>query len=391
MRRIVRSILAALFAIHGLIHVIGVAEGFGWAEVSQLTEPISAAMGAAWLAAAVAVVAAATLLARRVRWWWAVGGVAAIASQAVIVTSWSDAKAGSLANVLLVLAAAHGLAAEGPRSLRARYRRRADVALAGWHGPSAPLVTERDLAHLPPPVAAYLVACGAVGRPHVRGFRARIHGRIRGDTDKAWMPFVGEQVNTFGPSPTRLFAMDATMLGLPVDVLHEYVGPAATMEVRLMSAITMVDARGPAMDQSETVTLLNDLCVLAPAAIVDAPITWTAVDDHHAEAVFSNGQHTIAAMLTFNDDHELVDFVSDDRLRSSPDGTTFTPQRWSTPIAGYRSFGGRRLGAHGTGRWRAGDEGADVDYLELVVDDIAYDESAAPVAVRAAVLTASQV
>jgi hypothetical protein len=127
------------------------------------------------------------------------------------------------------------------------------------------------------------------------------------------------------------------------------------------------------MDQAETVTLLNDLCVLAPAALVDAPIDWTPIDDHHARATFTNAGHTVTAVLTFNDEHELVDFVSDDRLVASPDGRTFAPQRWSTPITDYRSFDGRRIGAFGRARWHPADAPG-FDYLEFHADHISYLE-----------------
>jgi hypothetical protein len=123
----------------------------------------------------------------------------------------------------------------------------------------------------------------------------------------------GEQTYTFGPSPIRVFFMEATMKRLPTDVLHAYVGPTATMQVRVASLKTVIEAHGPEMDRAETVTLLNDLCVLAPAALVDAPIEWTPIDDHQVGATFTNAGHTVSAVLTFNDDHELVDFVSDDR------------------------------------------------------------------------------
>ena len=36
--------------------------------------------------------------------------------------------------------------------------------------------------------------------------------------------------------------------------------------------------------------------------------------------------NSVTADLAFDDNHELVDFTSDDRLRASPDGKTFTPQ-----------------------------------------------------------------
>jgi membrane protein implicated in regulation of membrane protease activity len=356
---------------------MGAAEGFGWADLSQLTEPISTSMGVAWLVVAIVVVSAGVMILAGIHGWWLVSAIAALASQAVIVTSWADASAGTAANVLLALAAVYGFRAHGPTSFRARCRRLADatvVAVQRADRPGGEVVTEDDLLHLPAPVAGYVRAGGAVGRPRVVGFRAAISGRIRSGPGEAWMPWTGAQVNTFGPEPSRVFFMDATMKGIPTDVLHVFVGPTATMQVRLASLVPIVDARGPKMDQAETVTLLNDLCILAPAALVDAPVDWTPIDDRHARARFTNAGHTVEAVLTFNDDHELVDFVSDDRFVSSRDGRTFTPQRWSTPITEYRSINGRRAGVAGTGRWHPPDAPS-FDYLEFHADHISYIES----------------
>ena len=36
------------------------------------------------------------------------------------------------------------------------------------------------------------------------------------------MTFTGEQFNAYGTSPQRFFYLDATMFGLPVDVLHVF-------------------------------------------------------------------------------------------------------------------------------------------------------------------------
>ena len=232
---------------------------------------------------------------------------------------------------------------------------------------------ESDLAHLPEPVATFVRRSGALGKPRVTNFHAYIHGRIRAGADKAWMSFTGEQVNTYGPEPSRLFFMDATMFGLPVDVLHAFVGPSATMRVKACSLVPMVNARGPALDRAESVTLLNDLCVLAPAALIDAPITWQPVDAHHVRALFTNGAHTVTAELVFNDDFDLVDFVSDDRQRASLDGKKLTPVRWSTPVRDYRMLDSRRVSIKGEARWDAPDPEGEFAYLEFNLDSITYN------------------
>lgn len=377
MRAVLRRVVGLIVVVHGLIHLMGALKGFGWADMPQLTEPISAPMGVAWLAAATVVVAAGVMLLVRYRESWMLAAVAVVGSQAVIVTSWADAKAGTLANVLLAVAAVHGYRAHGPTSFRAQFDRLVTDTVAEalqTGGAGGTLVTEDDLARLPAPVAGYVRAMGAVGRPHVVGFRAAIGGRIRAGADQPWMPWTGMQVNTFGTSPSRVFFMDATMKGLPTDVLHAYVGPAATMRVRIASLITIVDAHGPEMNQAETVTLLNDLCVLAPAALVDAPIEWVTIDPHHVRATFTNAGNTVSAVLEFDDADRLVDFVSDDRFVSSRDGRTFTRQRWSTPIAGYRTLAGRGVGTEGRGRWHPTDAPS-FDYLEFHAHSITYLEA----------------
>jgi len=47
--------------VHGFIHLLGAAKGLGWAEETQLVEPISTGLGVAWLAAAVVTIAAGVL------------------------------------------------------------------------------------------------------------------------------------------------------------------------------------------------------------------------------------------------------------------------------------------------------------------------------------------
>jgi hypothetical protein len=373
MSNIPRFIVVVLLTGHGLIHLLGAAKGFGWAEVTQLSQPIGPAVGVLWLVAAVLVLAAAALLAAGTpTWWWALAGAAALASQLAIATSWGDAKAGTVINVLLVLGAAYGFASVGPTSYHAQWQHRAARALAEVE-PNAPDVTEADLSVLPEPLAAYVRRSGAVGKAKVTSLRADFHGRIRGGPDAAWMPFTGKQVNTYGPKSSRSFIIVATRLGLPVTVLHLYEHATATMRGKLLSVATVVDAAGPEMDRSETVTVFNDLVVLAPGAIIDAPVDWTAVDADHVRGVYTTGNQSVAAILTFNAQHDLVDFTSHDRSRASADGTSFTSQDWSTPLAATRLAGGHRIPTIGEARWDApAPEGA-FTYLEFHLDDIHYN------------------
>ena len=371
-----RRFLVAVLAGHGLLHLLGVTKGFGWADVSQLTEPIGVVGGVIWLVATALVLTTAALLAVGAStWWWAIALGAAAISQIAITFSWHDARAGTIVNLILVLAAGYGFAAEGPRSFHAHYRASATHALADVD-PSPAVVDEADLVDLPLSLAAYIRRSGAVGQPRVVSFHADFHGRIRSGPDTAWMPFTGQQVNTYGPRPQRIFLMDATRSGLRVTVLHEFADTTATMRVKLLSLFTVVDASGPEMDRGETVTVFNDLVVMAPGAIADAPATWEAIDPLHVRGTFTDGDQTVSAVLTFNAEHDLVDFVSDDRTRASADGKTFTQRRWSTPLTGHHDIDGRWVFTVGEGVWHARQAEGSFTYLEFKLDAITYNVGA---------------
>jgi hypothetical protein len=302
-----------------------------------------------------------------------VGAVSLVVSQLVILTSWNDAKAGTAANVVLLVTVGYAFASQGPTSFRAEYRRATVVTLSRSVPDARTVVTEADLAHLPAPVAEYVRRSGAVGQPRVSSFRAEFHGRIRSDENGPWMTFSGEQVSTYGHEVSRVFAMDAAMYGLPVDVLHVFIGPAATMRVKLCSVLPLVNAAGPEMNRGETVTLFNDLCVLAPAALVDAPVVWQALDDTHARGTFTSGANTVSADVTFDGEGDLIDFVSDDRLQASRDGSAFTPRRWSTPVGDYSTIDGRRVATCGEARWHPSEPQSSYSYLEFNLDHITYN------------------
>jgi hypothetical protein len=142
---------------------------------------------------------------------------------------------------------------------------------------------------------------------------------------------------------------------------------------KLLSLVTIVNAAGPDMNRAETVTMFNDLVVMAPGAIPFAAVEWAYVDDDTVRGTFTKGGDSVAADLTFNDAFELTNFVSDDRLRASPDGKSFTRQRWNTPMTEYRQVGARKLAVAGDAQWYGPDPEGHFTYLEFKVDDITYN------------------
>ena len=365
-------VFAALLVVHGLIHLLGFVKAFELAELPQLTHPVSPALGIMWLLATLLYLTAAAALFVWPRGWWVIGACAVAVSTIAIGTAWSDARFGTLGNVIAATGVVFGFLAQGPISLRAAYDRDVTRALARV-APATPL-EEAELARLPPPVQRYLRASGVVGQPRVRNFHVRMHGRIRSGPDARWMPLTAEQYSV-ADEPARFFYLNASMLTVPVQGYHRYVGASASMAVKAAALVPVARAAGPEMSRSETVTLFNDMCVMAPATLIDRAIVWEPIDARTARAAFTHGGYTIRAELTFNDAGELTNFSSADRSQTSPDGRSMRRVAWSTPLGDYRAFGPVRLASRGEGRWHEAERA--YTYIELTLDDVQYNVTAA--------------
>ncbi|HEY6951193.1 MAG TPA: DUF6544 family protein [Bacteroidota bacterium] len=362
-----RYFLFVVTTVHGLIHLLGFVKAFGLAEGSQLTHGISKTAGVMWLIAGFFYIVAAVLYILHVDSWWIPAVPALLISQTLIFMSWGDAKFGTIATVIILVAVVIAIADALPGSFHNLYT--ADVRKGLDRIGDMPLVTEDDIRQLPDPVRKYLRYTGAIGKPALRNFRARFAGQFRNGLEGRWMNFTSQQYNFFDV-PTRLFFMEAHTFGVPLAGFHRYVDSSATMQIRAASLFTVVDARGPIMTKGETVTLFNDMCVMAPASLIDKAIRWEPVDSLNAKATFSNHGYTIAAILSFNSDGALTDFSSNDRSMSA-DGVTFTNYRWSTPMKNYIDVGGRKIASYGETIWHT-PEGEFV-YGKFHLADIEYN------------------
>lgn len=215
------------------------------------------------------------------------------------------------------------------------------------------IITEQDIQHLPDPIQKYLRITGAIGKEKIHNVRLEFTGGFKTAPNRKYAEFTSVQYN-FYDYPKRFFYMKMPIMGLPFDGLHVYKNEKASMKIRMASVFTVVDAKGEKMDQGETVTVFNDMCLMAPSALIDAEVKWQTIDPLTVKAVYTNGEITISATLYFNESGELTNFISTDRFMSS-DGKTYLNYPWSTPAKNYQDFDGRKVPAYGETIWHMPD------------------------------------
>ncbi len=362
MRRLLSLFFIAIVLVHGFIHALGFLKAFDLAEVNELTQEIGRPFGLLWLVAAPVLVVTAVAFGLKKRWWWAAAIVAVLLSQILIFTAWQDARFGSIPNLIILVVA---LLQSGSVRFEGRYRQ--DVRSALARAPSRPVetITETDIETLPYPVQRYLRYVGAVGKPKVVSMYADITGEMR-QKGGAFFPVTAEQHNFFD-RPTRLFFMKGRMFGLAVPGYHRYQDKRAVMDVRLFGLFPVMRVVGDVAFEADTVTLFNDMCLMAPATLIDKRITWQAIDDMTVKATFTNQSVAVSALLYFNSDGQLVNFISEDRW----DVADMRQYPFSTPVSQYRNLNGYNLPTYGELIWHYPD--GDFVYGRLEIKNVLYN------------------
>jgi hypothetical protein len=338
----IRVVFFILLLIHGLIHLMGFAKAFGYGNITQLTKDISKPAGACWLIAAMAFIAAAIIFLLNKESWPVIVFFAVILSQLLIVAVWKDAKFGTIANLILLAVA---VATWGSHHFEATFIKDVKKHIQEAASLQVEVLKEQDIQLLPLPVQKYLRYSGVLHQPKVKNVRIAFDGEMRGK-GKDWFTFQSVQYNFFD-DPARLFFMKATMAGINVPGYHDYQQATARMNVKLFGLIPVMKAGGPAMNKAETVTLFNDMCLMAPATLIDKRIEWETIDSLSARAVFTNGVNKITAILYFNQQGQLINFISDDRFEIN----AMKQYRFSTPVKDYRLMNGRNCMKYGEAVW----------------------------------------
>lgn len=336
-----KYLVGLLMLTHALLHFLGFVKAFQLAEISQLSHSISKPLGMLWALAALLFIAAFILFIQNHNWWFAPAILAVILSQILIIIYWKDARFGTIANGLILMLAIIHLAA-----WRFENHYNNDVLTAIKATPfNASIITQKDLDSLPPVVQKYLNYVGVIGKPKIKNMKILFEGEMR-EKGKDWFKFTSEQHNFFD-TPTRLFFMKAKVKGLPTTGYHAYGKEGASMLIKLVSLLPVVDLNMPEMYPTETVTYFNDLCLFAPAALIDKRIKWELLDDLSVKATFTNNETSISAILYFNKSGQLIDFISNNRYSVSE----MKKFPFSTPTKNYKNIKGYNLPTYGEAVW----------------------------------------
>lgn len=183
-----------IITLHALIHLLGFLKVYGFAEINQLTQPISKLFGVLWLFALLLLLAADIQFILDSDLWWAVGIVGAILSQILIIVFWQDAKFGTIPNIIILLVA---IVAFADWSFNRDVKNEIVEMFARNSIDKKEILSEDMIIHLPPIVQRWLKNSGCVGKEMIHTVRLKQRGemKMKPEQDK-WYEANAEQYFT---------------------------------------------------------------------------------------------------------------------------------------------------------------------------------------------------
>lgn len=199
------------------------------------------------------------------------------------------------------------------------------------------LITEEEIAVLPPIVQKYFYYSQVIGQPRPQSFGFFARGRLRDSSTSNWMNVESRQYNRLN-SLARVYYIE--VLGIPMKGIDSMIEGRGRMEIQLLGFLKVADAQGSEMDEAGLTTFLNDL-VFCPSAYFSVPVQWEQIGENQAQLSLENQGIVVSALLTFSQEGSLINWESSNRYASIKDD--YLPDHWSTHYYEYTMLQGMMI------------------------------------------------
>jgi len=229
------------------------------------------------------------------------------------------------------------------------------------------VVTEGDLASLPDTVQRYLRYTGVVGQEKINTVRLKQNGVLRQTPEDSWKGI--SAVEYFSINPPAFVWMGQMAAG-PFSIISardSYLNEHGRMYIKMLGIKTMGNVQGEEMDYSSLVRYLNEM-MWFPTAFLNDNIHWEAINENSARVTIVNGNDSASAILYFDDQGAITNFVGD---RYHEVNGTYVKDTWETPMTDYREFNRLRLPVKGEAVWKM--SSGDFSYIKLEITDLEYN------------------
>ena len=363
-----KIVFSVIVFLHGLLHLLGFVKGFGFNEVKQLILPINKSMAVLWLTTAIIILIYGISFIMNSKYNWLVGFIVVVLSQILIILFWSDAKFGTLPNIIILVAS---IISFGDYNFQKLIQLEKNHILSHNNISSDKVISENDIIDLPGPVQKWLSHSGVIGKPYISMGKVTQLAKIKMKPDqKDWMTATALQYTTVD-SPAFIWTIDGKMNNLlTFQGRDKFENGKGEMLIKINSIFNVVNEKGDKLNEGTIQRYLGEM-VWFPSLAISPYITWEKIDATSAKATINYKGTKGSGIFYFNSEGDFTKFSS---FRYKDNNADAKRYEWVLSVNDYKIFEGIKIPAKMTATWKL-DEG-DWTWLILEITDLKHNESA---------------
>ncbi|MCS5491657.1 DUF6544 family protein [Algoriphagus limi] len=355
-----KTAIILIAILHGLIHLLGFLKAFKFAQIEQLTAPISPALGWVWLLGTILFLVFAILGFLENPSAGYFGILAVLISQVLIFSVWQDAKFGTIPNIIILITAIQML-------FISNWNQKLEDEKAAFREKTES-VELRKIRELPKPLIKWLNRIGfdetnpmTMAEIHQS---AELKMKPSQDDWKLATAFQLTRVNY----PAFHWEVEMQMLpGIKIFGRDQCLNGKGEMLILLGGIFPIVEEKGEKIDEGSIQRLLGEL-VWIPSLALHPAISWQELDGNSAKASLTIGETIGTGTFFFDENGDFIRFEALRFYENKPESKRFP---WILTVQEYSTFQGIKIPSTMRATWRF--EENDWTWLKLKIENIQYD------------------
>lgn len=362
-----KYILSTIILIHGAIHLMGFVKGFNLANIENLNSDIPKPAALLWLVVFLLFALSVIFYWLANDMWMLFAGVATVLSTILVIGSWSDAKFGTIPNILIAIAILFSFSS---CAFNKKITRETQSILNTVIESPNDIVSEDDISNLPTPVRNWLATSGVIGKEkvHTVWLSQKFLMKLKPEQEN-WHHATAQQYFTVN-KPAFIWTVDMKMSPIiHIKGRDKFVDGKGEMQMKMNSIINLGKETGQKMDEGTLQRYLGEM-VWFPSAVLSPFVTWEQVDSLTAKATMTYQGTTGSGTFYFNQQGDFVKFSALRYKGNAPDAKRY---EWVIDVDEYAEFEGVRIPSKCRATWKL--EEGDWTWCEIEITEIKYNNA----------------
>jgi len=364
-RKIMRIILIILIIIHGIIHLFGFFKAFGISEFNAISQPISKTFGIIWLLTFVLFAITTALSIAQSNYWWIIGIIGVILSQFLIINYWSDAKFGTILNLIILVST---IIAYSTFSFKKNISVETTKMFEKADTTTKKVLSEQMISCLPTIVQKWLLNSGTIGKePIYNVYLEQDLQILMKPEQKDWSNAKAKQYFTVEPPAFNWSVNLKRNPFLNVVGRDKFENGQGEMTIKMFSLIPVVNARNNEKVNQATLQRYLAEIVWFPSSALSPYIVWEKIDDTSAKATMEFNGTKGSGVFQFDEKGNFVKFVA---MRYK-DVQDLKPTEWTVTAIKTELRNGIKIPVELKADWKL--DNGNWTWLKLKITDIKYN------------------